>query len=84
MNEFIKMNFLALTFFIDLLLTCCNLRENYCKITTTTNKHYQQQEEVQLQWNPAFTSQRVQYQSNQKLLQHYQHSKNQLISLMHS
>ena len=29
---------------------------------------------------PAFKSQRVGYQSNQKLLHHYQHSKNQLIS----
>ena len=30
--------------------------------------------------SPAFKSQRVGYQSNQKLLHHYQHSKNQLNS----
>ena len=36
-------------------------------------------QEVQLQWTPpplAFKSQRVRYQSNQKLLHHYQHLKN--------
>ena len=33
---------------------------------------------------PAFKSQRVEYQSDQKLLRHYQHSLNQLNSYIHS
>ena len=32
-----------------------------------------QEKQIQLQWTPAFKSQRVGYQSNQKLLHHYQH-----------
>ena len=33
---------------------------------------------------PAFKSQRVGYQSNQKLLHHHQHQNNQLYSYIHS
>ena len=33
----------------------------------------QTKQKVQLQWTRAFKSQRVGYQSNQKLLHHYQH-----------
>ena len=42
------------------------------------------EQEVQLQWTPAFTRQRVGYQSNQKPLHHYQHLTKQLNSYIHS
>ena len=47
--------------------------ENFKKLEKNNNK-----QEVQLQWTLAFKSQRVGYQSDQKLLDHCQHSKNQL------
>ena len=52
-------------------------------LTTQTNTLQSKkivQQEVQLQWTPAFKIQRERYQSNQIYLLHYQHSKNQLIS----
>ena len=39
---------------------------------------FNMKQEVQLQQTPIFKSQRVGYQSNQILLHHYQHSKNQV------
>ena len=41
-------------------------------------------QEVQMQLTQSFKSQRVGYQSNQKLLHHYQHSRNQLNPEIHS
>ena len=51
------------------------IMENFKKSGKNNNKR-----EVQLQWTLAFKSQRVGYQSDQKLLDHCQHSKNQLNS----
>ena len=63
-------------FFVQLMVNF----KSYIRFKITKSKDWSQNKKHNCSESPAFKSQRVEYQSNQKVLHYYQHSKSKLNS----